>query len=172
MQAGKFINSGYAEGEAFVNVVAGASAPVTVVLKDPPEIYRRLVIRGTMSIEDYENFGDNEYATRNFARNSDLGPWDTHDEVGWTEKMGGEIRVVVSLKIDLHASLSIKVDWHVAFYEGTSEETGDLDGQRSGTITVGKDETKPLSISVWNTDEDEPEDRADISFDLTNKMRP
>lgn len=172
VQAGKLINGGYAEGDANATVVAGQDAHVVVDLRDPPELYRRLTLRGTMKMEDYENFGDNEYATRNFARHSDVGPYGTHDEIHWTEKMGGEIRVELVLKIDWRVDLSIDIAWHVKLFEGTSEETSDLDGERSGTHKVPKDAANTLSISVWNTDEDEPQDRADITFDLTNSVRP
>jgi hypothetical protein len=172
VQAGKLMDVGYAEGSTTVTVVAGQSVNVTVDLQDPPELYRRLTLRGTMKIEDYENFGDNEHATRNMARNSDVGPFGTHDEIQWTEKMGGEIRIELVLKIDWRIDLSIDIAWHVKLFEGTSEETSDLDGERSGTFKVGKDETRTLSFSVWNTDEDDPEDRADITFELTNSVRP
>jgi hypothetical protein len=134
-------------------------------------MYRRLTLRGTMKIEDYENFGDNEHATRHMARHSDVGPYGTHDEIHWTEKMGGEIRVELVLKIDWRVDFSIDVAWHVKLFEGTSEETSDLDGERSGSINVPKDAVKTLSFSVWNTDEDDPEDRADVTIDLTNEVR-
>ena len=172
VQAGKLISGGYAEGSASATITAGADSATIIDLQDPPELYRRLIIRGTMKIEDYENFGSNEHATRHMARNSDIGPYGTHDEVHWTEKMGGEIRVEVTLKIDWKIDLSIHIDWNVKFFEGTSEETSDLDGERSGSFMVGKDQTRELKFSVWNTDEDEPQDRADISFDLTNGVRP
>ena len=123
-------------------------------------------------MEDYENFGDNEYATRNFARHSDIGPYGTHDEVAWTETMGGEIRVELVLKIDWRIDLSIDIAWHAKLFEGTSEDTSDLDGERSGTFNVPKDAVNTLSIAIWNTDEDEPQDRADITLDLTNSVRP
>jgi hypothetical protein len=172
VQAGKLISGGYAEGDANATVVAGTDVHVIVDLRDPPELYRRLTLRGTMKMEDYENFGDTEHATRTFARHSDVGPYGTHDEIHWTEKMGGEIRVELVLKIDWKIDLSIDIAWHVKLFEGTSEETSDLDGERSGTFKVDKDAVTTLSFSVWNTDEDEPQDRADISFDLTNSVRP
>ncbi|UCE50525.1 MAG: hypothetical protein JSW47_10250 [Phycisphaerales bacterium] len=172
VQAGKVITVGYAEGNASATVVAGENKQVVVHLQDPPEHYRRLTICGTMLIEDYEHFGSNEYATRHLGTYSDVGPYGTHDEVPWTEKMGGEIRVVLILKIDWKIDLSIDVNWHVQLYEGTSEETTDLDGERWGMTNVPKDEVKRLYISVWNSEEDDPEDRADITFDLTNSVRP
>jgi len=172
VQSGKLLDAGYAEGSATAAVVAGSSVNVTVELQDPPELYRRLTLRGTMKIEDYEDFEDNEHATRNMARNSVVGPDGTHDEIQWTEKMGGEIRVELVLKIDWKIDLSIDIAWHVKLFEGTSEETSDLDGERSGTFKVPKDETKTLSFAVWNSDEDDPEDRADITFELTNAVRP
>lgn len=172
VQAGKLLDAGFAEGSTNVTITAGQSTNATIELQDPPELYRRLTLRGTMKIEDYETFGSNEHATRNWARNSDVGPYGTHDELHWTEKMGGEIRVELELKIDWRIDLSIDIHWHVKFFEGTSEETSDLDGERTGAFNVAKDQTRTLTISVWNTDEDEPEDRADISIDLTNSVRP
>ena len=172
VRAGRFLDGGYAEGNTSVTVIGGERVEAVIELQDPPELYRRLTIRGTMAIEDYENFGDNEYATRDFARHSDVGPYGTHDAVGWAESMGGEIRVEVGLTIDWRIDVSIDVAWHVAFYEGTSEETSDLEATRSGTVNVPRDELRTLSIAIWNVDEDEPEDRADIIIDLTNSVRP
>ncbi len=170
VQAGKLISGG-SEGSASATITAGADSATIIDLQDPPELYRRLIIRGTMKIEDYENFGSNEHATRHMARNSE---WPLRDarRGALDREMGGEIRVEVTLKIDWKIDLSIHIDWNVKFFEGTSEETSDLDGERSGSFMVGKDQTRELKFSVWNTDEDEPQDRADISFDLTNGVRP
>jgi hypothetical protein len=172
VQAGKHVGVGYAEGTAVVGVVAGGHASVIVDLQDPPEIYRRIVMRGTMQLEDYEDFDDNETATRNKAEFFDLGPWGTHAEQPWTERMGGEIRVELSLKYDLKTDLSIDVSWSAAFYEGTSENTSDLEATKSGSIKVPRDETVTLRFDIWNEDEDEPEDRADVTIDFTNEIRP
>ena len=130
------------EGNTPADVPAGGSADIVINLKEPSEWFREVTIWGVMNLKDEENFDDDEFATRTkLFRLFRVGAFYTHEEDGWTEKMGGEVRAELSIRIDWQMiDSSVNVACTLKLFEGTSEDTGDLDGQASQTFNVKRGE--------------------------------
>lgn|GEM_PF-5327875 len=81
-------------------------------------------------------------------------------------KCGGEIRVELSVLIKQLANGDIHVSGKALLFEGTSENTGDLDGQSSFTKDIRANTTDRISFRVRNTDEGD--DYTDIFMEFSN----
>ena len=139
--------------------------------------YREVVLAGTMVLHDYETFANDEEKTVDFSGSGiptthQLGPFQTHVDLPvWIDKVGGEIRGEVRLILDWKNDSSVDVKFNIKLYEGTSEDTTDLDGEESGILNIPKDTTGNLSEEVWNTDEGSP-DFIKLNMTIENKKRP
>ncbi|OAQ57627.1 hypothetical protein VFPPC_11413 [Pochonia chlamydosporia 170] len=173
IEAGKPISGLYAEGSSDATLLEGQTVDVRILLSDPPELFRQVVLRGTMHLKDEENWPDsNEYATRVMSpRFINIGPYGTHAELGWNEGMGGEVRAELYLNLDWIPGSSITVTWTLKLFEGTSEATDDLDGELSGSLSVAKDATQELPVKVKNTDEGD-DDYVDLRLFISNNRAP
>lgn len=131
-------------------------------------VSRTIHISSVIKIHDDETFGDDD-----FTRSTTLSPIVLGTAAGFTRqvsynaKAGGEIRVEVLLTLTLRPSdLAVQVSYLVKLFEGTSENTNDLDGQVEGSDTVRKDRTVDIKTRVRN--EDEGGDRADLTLTVVN----
>jgi hypothetical protein len=136
-----------------------ATTEVTIALGDPPEFKRLVVIGGHVRIKDEENFGKDDFFDGGFTPSPNplrLNPGNRNVVTSYIKKFGGEIRVEARYDLTWSADLSITVACNVKLYEGTSEDTGDLDGERGDIVIVNKDqENVPLNIHVTNTAEED-----------------
>lgn len=141
--------------------------------------YREVVLAGTMILHDYEPepFADDEEKTSVFSVSGipttfQLGPFQTHADVPvWIDKVGGEVRGEIRLALDWKTDSSVDVKFNIKLYEGTSEETTDLDGEMSGTVNVPKDTTGLINEKVLNTDEGS-NDFIKLDMTIKNNKRP
>ncbi len=101
--------------------------------------HRRVVVGADMYIEDDETWGDNERGRFSGTREAIVGPSHPLDVLEMIHGVGGEVRVELRSKAIALADGSARVDVHVDLYEGTSENTGDLDGKGDVTVYVPKD---------------------------------
>jgi hypothetical protein len=138
------------------------------------EVERTLQVNGTTNIEDYETFGSNEHCNNRklFGADRAGNAYGTEATPSASARCGGEIRVEVHGHgtIDDNGNFcNLRVD--VLFFEGTSESTNDLDGRGAtswgGCIAPGQATTQK-KVHVYNTAEDEAEDRADVWITLKN----
>lgn len=173
VEAGKFIDGLYMGGGIELNLNSYSGSDITIELKEPPAIYREVVIRGTMKLKDEEYWPDSdEFETRSKLFGTiRLDDRAKHAETYWEERMGGEIRVEVRLKLDWKTDLSVSVWCNVKLYEGTSESTSDLDGEKTETHNILKDSTKEIKIFVRNDDEND-DDHVDLSLIIANNVQP
>jgi hypothetical protein len=157
VEAGVLMNGLFFEGRAPAHVTDRGSTSVTVVLNDPPEFNRIVVIGGNIEIKDEENFGSDEILHGTFGVTPvRLGPLNRQQSVPYVRKWGGEIRVEVRFDLTWNADLSVTVVSNVKLFEGTSEDTNDLDGEGGDIVTVGKDASNvPMHVYVRNDDEDD-----------------
>jgi hypothetical protein len=170
IKASKVIDELYCTGKGSIDLKPDDMSLITIELKEPPELYREVVIQGSMHIVDEETIGD-ETADRSFARTSWVGPYGTHDVPSpIVEKMGGEVRIELHLSVDWNLDLSVKVSYTVLLFEGTSEDTGDLDAQRSGEYIIPKDGTVADAI-FKESDEFSSADSVNISITMTNSKQ-
>jgi hypothetical protein len=128
-----------------------------------------VIIGGHVRIKDEETFGKDEFVDEQFGvRPLYVGPQRKQESVTWTRKMGGEIRVEARFDIFWKPDLSVEVAYNVKLYEGTSEDTGDLDGERGGVMSVFKDhENIQLNVFLRNEDEDD-DDYVDLKLFVSN----
>ena len=172
IEAGKLIDGFFMEGSYEAKITAGDTLDVTLELKEPPEWFREVTIRATMNLKDEESWPeDHEYATRNKLFTFKIGAFSTYAEGGWIEKMGGEVRAEVFLKLTWRMDLSINVWCNVKLFEGVSVDTGDLDGEKTEDHNIPKDATKEIRIKVTNTDEKD-DDYVDLSLMVSNNRQP
>ncbi len=148
--------------------------------KEPPKPVgkpdRMVSISGTIQLQDYETFGDNEHASGNFNKVTFVGstqPQAIENVPPPKICAGGEIWAALDIKatkVNAAGDVSISVDGRL--YEGTSCDTTDLDGNFSNTFTVPAGTTMTKSFSMSNTEEEEPEDKADITLTIENSVAP
>ncbi|WP_051668733.1 LGFP repeat-containing protein [Deinococcus frigens] len=119
-----------------------------------------------MDITDHETFGSNEHAS--VSRGGTLvldasRPELTDLTVG---KCGGEVRVELRVTYRQAAGGAVNVADRALLYEGTSENTTDLDGRASFDGTVASGTSHQFTVRVRNTDEGG--DFADIRVNVDN----
>lgn len=119
-----------------------------------------------VDITDDETFGSNEHASVSRAGTLvlDAGrPEHTDLTVG---KCGGEMRVELRVTYRQAAGGAVAVAGRALLYEGTSENTTDLDGRASFDGTVASGSSRGFNVRVRNTDEGG--DFADIRVTVGN----
>lgn len=119
-----------------------------------------------MDITDDETFGSDEHAhvTRGGTLVLDASrPELTDLTIG---KCGGEVRVELRVTYRQAAGGAVNVAGRALLYEGTSENTTDLDGRASFDGTVPSGASRGFNVRVRNTDEGG--DFADIRVDVNN----
>ncbi|MEQ1512188.1 MAG: hypothetical protein ABL934_05850 [Lysobacteraceae bacterium] len=162
------------DGATPVKVPAGGTVQTQIDLKEPPDWFREVEISGTMQFKDEENIGDDEFKTfsKLFTPLYRIGAFATFADGWWVEKMGGEIRGALYYRMDWQPDSSIRLFCHLMLYEGTSEDTDDLDGERKQTFTIPKDAVNfEVRMKVTNTDEGD-DDYVDLLLHVTNRRQP
>jgi hypothetical protein len=159
VEVGLMMDGLFFEGSGPAQVKDRDTTEATIVLNDPPEFKRLVVIGGHVRIKDEENLGSDEFFDDSFSTRPNpvrLGPNHRQDVTTYVKKFGGEIRVEARYDLTWNADLSVTVACNVKLYEGTSEDTDDLDGESGDIVTVFKDqENVPMNIHVRNDAEDD-----------------
>lgn len=155
-----------------VNVTDGDNW-VLVELKGPSEFYRRIVIDGWMGLHDADAImaeGVQADETWNFHSELLLEAWNTHGEFPVVHSTGGEVRGELLLKVDLSTDLSVRVNVDVLLYEGTSEDTTDLDNEYHGFFDLPKNKGRWEERILYNADESD-NDFVHVYFTVKNKVQ-
>ena len=154
VEAGTTMGDLYFEGRGGAQVKDGATVEIVIELADPPEFERIVVMGGHVRIKDQENVGEDEILDGGFKPAPSvvrIGPLHRHHVADYVVKWGGEIRVEAHYELTWNPDLSVTVDCNVKLYEGVTEDTDDLDGERGASITIFKDQQDvPLTIFVGN----------------------
>jgi hypothetical protein len=150
-----------------------AEQSLDITLQPPVDVNRRVQIQLRMQTTDDENWpSDDEHADTSYFREVFVQPWHSHEEIYFEQRMGGEVRIELRLFIDLNLDRSINVNLNAKMYEGTSEDTGDLEDEQNTTgFRVGKDEARSGNIRLYNNETDGG-DVSNISFIITNLVQP
>jgi hypothetical protein len=114
---------------------------------------RKLNISGSMKLQDYENFGANEVTTRPFSLSTRLDDDNLEEVIELVEGVGGEVRGELIINAQLLSNNRIRVYVDIWLYEGTSEATSDLDGERHSSFIVRAGATVSKTYMVYNTAE-------------------
>jgi hypothetical protein len=133
-----------------------------------PEVRRKVVYSGSMHITDDETFGSDEHGDANSPPLEAVVTNESPQEVfpGFVGRAGGEVRVEVKLVAQARNSGDVTVTGQVLLYEGTSEETNDLDGRVDVNSTGPRDQFRSYSVQVYN--QDEGGDHAELVFNFSN----
>ena len=83
------------------------------------------------------------------------------------EGVGGEVRGELLVRGVLRSENRIRVWVDLLLYEGTSEATSDLDGERHSTFLLRKGESVSKTMTAWNTNEDD-DDYARVKLTFKN----
>lgn len=144
-----------------------------ITLQPPADVYRRVQIQLRIQTTDDESWPwDDEHADTSYFREVLVQPWHSHEDVYISQQMGGEIRIEVRLYIDLNMDRSINVNLNAKMFEGSSEDTNDLDSEENFTgFRIGKDQTRSGSIRLYNGGAGGG-DVSNISFTITNLVQP
>jgi len=100
-----------------------------------------------------------------------LGPLAGHtNQITWTEKAGGELRVEVYLDFVLvPTDQSVQVVYDMRFFEGATENTNDLEDQKGGSVIIKKDRPASIDVTLRNRGTGGG-DRARVRFQLVNAV--
>ncbi|KAF0815114.1 hypothetical protein IGB42_00191 [Andreprevotia sp. IGB-42] len=85
----------------------------------------------------------------------ELGPDKLINSTTRTYHWGGEVRVEYTITVRLLVNNSIDLQLQGVLFEGTSEDTNDLDGQGGLTFQTGVGQTSGATLTITNTDEDD-----------------
>jgi hypothetical protein len=115
---------------------------------------------------DHETFGANERKTVVNTGVFMLDNTRRTNSMFFVGKCGGELRIELSVEVRQLDNGNITVSGRALLFEGTSENSNDLDGQRSFNQTINANTTGTISFRVNNSDEGD--DYSDIVMDFTN----
>jgi hypothetical protein len=131
---------------------------------------RRLVITMNMHGVDHETFGSNEETRRTEVRETILSnPNQPLNVLEFIHGWGGECRLELRLTGMLLMDNTILVQGKALLFEGTSEGTEDLDGQRDISFVVPRGGVVASHRFRVNND-DEGGDFADVQLVATNSL--
>lgn len=129
---------------------------VDVHLQPPDEKYRLAQIFIDFWGRDSETFGDDEIEDPGPEYfELELGPDKPVNSASRTYKWGGEVRVEYSITVRLLVNNTIDVQVQGTLFEGTSEDTDDLDGTGGVTFQAPAGQTAGSTLTITNTDEDD-----------------
>ncbi len=153
-------------------VLPAAVVVVVPALATEAQASHQRTVNGSVSmrIMDYENFGPNTVCNRNFSLTPVTVTVGTSKRVAAWSKCGGEIRVEVHYKLTHEPNGVVRVtEGIVKFFEGDSENTGDLDGASAfGNMVLFPGLSLSRNVHVQNWNEGQPDDKADVRLTLRN----
>jgi hypothetical protein len=148
--------------------LSGPDLSIDVILQPPDERFRLAQVFVDFRGVDEENYGDNEVhdpGPEYFEL--ELGPSKLNSSLTRTYKWGGEVRATYNITTKLLVGNIVDVVVVGRLYEGTSEDTDDLDGQGAVSFQVPPGATGGGVLRLTNTDEDD-DDEGRLSISVSN----
>jgi hypothetical protein len=143
---------------ALAIVVDAENETFDISLQDPPERFRRAQVMLDFWGRDDE-WGDDEFTDPGAEYfEVALSPDQLTHTTSRTYRWGGELRAEYRITFRLLVNNTIDVQIDGKLYEGTSEDTGDLDGLGSTNLQVPVNQTQAATLSITNTEEDDPDE--------------
>lgn len=116
----------------------------------------RILVSGSVTMHDYENFGPDEHGTFGFSQETMLsvaGPGQTL--LVWEQRFGGEERTEIEIVGALNAGTgACQATINVRFYEGSSESTTELEDSRSFVSIVPEGRVANFDLRLANDEND------------------
>lgn len=167
LKASKVIDGAYHSVQLPIQLTSDDLA-VDVVLQPPDERFRLAQVFIDFRGVDEEDFDDNEILDPGPEYfELELSPSKLSNSRTKTYTWGGEVRAVYTITTKLLVGNIIDVVVNGRLYEGTSEDTDDLDGQGSLAFQVPPGGTGGAVLRITNTDEDD-DDEGRLSISVTN----
>jgi hypothetical protein len=129
---------------------------------------RRLTVSGSISGVDDETFGANEYGNASLTRETILSNSQPQNVLEMECRWGGECRVELTLIGQALDNGDVRVNGTAKLFEGTSEGTNDLDGQRDFVVLVPRGKNTSHFVNVKN--DNEGGDYANITVTFNNSI--
>jgi hypothetical protein len=129
---------------------------------------RRVTVSATIDGVDDETFGSNQFGHAEFTRETILGDAQPQNVMRMQCRWGGECRVELDLTGQMLDSGEVRISGVALLFEGTSEDTNDLDGRTEFTFLVPRGRSVSNSQRVDNTDEGG--DFATINMTVNNSL--
>jgi hypothetical protein len=130
---------------------------------------RKVTVSASFEGQDYETFGSNEYpppfnTTRTVILTDDMPQGLLNFQIRW----GGECRAEFNTLIQrLGNGKDVRIYGDLKLFEGTSEDTNDLDGVTVIDFVCPKSTTLPYEAFVRNNDEND-DDWAKVKMTVSN----
>ena len=131
-----------------------------------PQVNRHLIISAAMDLTDDEFWADDEHGHVETRDERWLDNWDSQAVLQLVGKAGGELRVELSATAAVRPDGSVRVNMDATLFEGTSEESTDVDGRRSTMQIVPPGQIVQIPLRINN--DDEGGDFADIKLIISN----
>jgi hypothetical protein len=127
---------------------------------------RKITAGAVIRAVDDETFGNNDETTAELARTQLLSSVNPIILLEMEVKVGGELRVELRLDASLSANGDAIIEGDTKLFEGTSEESNDLDGEKQFTVLVPAGAAERKEFTIRN--EDEGGDFAEVKLNFTN----
>jgi hypothetical protein len=129
---------------------------------------RKVTVTASFEGQDYETFGSNEYpppfnTTRMVILTNDM----PQGLLNFQSRWGGECRAEFNTLVQRLTSGDVRVYGELKLFEGTSEDTDDLDGVTGIDFICPKSSTLPWEVYVRNNDEND-DDWARVRMTVSN----
>ncbi len=129
---------------------------------------RKVTITASFEGQDYEVFGSNEYPPPfNTARMVILTNDMPQGLLNFQSRWGGECRAEFNALVQRLTNGDVRVYGELKLFEGTSEDTDDLDGVTGIDFICPKSTTLPWEVYVRNNDEND-DDWAKVKMVVSN----
>ncbi len=131
-----------------------------------PQVQRHVIVTAHIDITDDETFGSNEHGSADRRDERWVDSWDPQGVMTLVGVAGDEVRIELSADAAVRPDGSVRIGVNTKLFEGTSDTTDDLDGQRSTSQIVPPDAVVQIPVNIKN--DDEGGDHAEISLVISN----
>jgi hypothetical protein len=118
-----------------------------------PEVRRRVTINAHMELTDDETFGANEHGSGDKSGEVVVTNGSPQEIINMVVTAGGEMRVELPINVQARENGDTKATGTAKLYEGTSEQTDDLDGTLGVDFLIPRDGFVSKEYTIRNTDE-------------------
>lgn len=118
-----------------------------------PEVRRRVTVNAHMELTDDETFASNQHGSGDLSGEVVVTNGNPQEIINMVVTAGGEMRVELPLNVQARDGGDVKATGQAKLYEGTSEQTDDLDGTLGIDFLVPRDGFISKQFTIRNTDE-------------------
>ncbi len=137
----------------YVRPSGGGLQPQGIGGSGEPEVRRRVTVNAHMDLTDDETFGSNEHNSGDKSGEVVVTNGSPQEIINMVTTAGGEMRVELPINVQARSNGDTKATGTAKLYEGTSEQTDDLDGTLDVDFLIPRDGFVSKSYTIRNTDE-------------------